>query len=230
MSKVRKIAFAEIAPAKESVFAHQGIPRDAEISERTQALFQQSFDWLQELAEPVAISAAISQQAFEAVFAGEGSNEAEAPLAKIYAQSDSLNLFAATLGQGVSDKISSLFGSNDFALATMMDSAASMAADNVARVLEDDICAARIKNFRSVVLAYSPGYCGWHLSAQKQLFDYLEPGKVGISLNDSYLMQPTKSVSGVLIEGARDIHIFKPKFNFCGSCQTKSCRSRMKNL
>ena len=58
------------------------------------------------------------------------------------------------------------------------------------------------------VLRYSPGYCGWHISGQRRLFAHLRPERIGITLHDSYLMEPLKSVSGVLIAGAKEIHAF----------------------
>jgi hypothetical protein len=78
-----------------------------------------------------------------------------------------------------------------------------------------------------LTLAYSPGYCGWHISGQKKLFEYLHPEKIQITLNNSFLMNPLKSVSGVLITGKREIHKFKNSFSFCYLCKTKSCLERM---
>ncbi|MHC4266624.1 MAG: vitamin B12 dependent-methionine synthase activation domain-containing protein, partial [Planctomycetota bacterium] len=80
------------------------------------------------------------------------------------------------------------------------------------------------------ILSYSPGYCGWDISGQKKLFEYLHPGKIGISLNNTYLMTPLKSVSGVLVAGKNEIHQFRPNYPFCKSCKTHSCLLRMKAL
>ena len=46
---------------------------------------------------------------------------------------------------------------------------------------------------------YSPGYGDFPLSCQPQLFGCLEAGKrIGITLTDSYLMAPSKSVTAVI--------------------------------
>jgi hypothetical protein len=82
----------------------------------------------------------------------------------------------------------------------------------------------------TVVLGYSPGYCGWHISGQKKLFAYLHPERIGITLNNSYLMTPLKSVTGVLVAGPPEIHRFKPDFPFCRHCRTYSCLERFKHL
>ncbi|MCP4146820.1 MAG: hypothetical protein GY757_03625, partial [bacterium] len=80
------------------------------------------------------------------------------------------------------------------------------------------------------VLNYSPGYCGWHISGQRKLFDWLNPEAIGIRLNESYLMSPLKSISGVLTAGEASIHRFDNTFPFCAQCRTFSCRERMKDV
>ncbi len=82
----------------------------------------------------------------------------------------------------------------------------------------------------SALLRYSPGYCGWHITGQKKLFEELKPESIGITLNSSYLMQPIKSISGVMISGDKNIHFFENNFSFCADCKTISCKERMKKL
>ena len=77
------------------------------------------------------------------------------------------------------------------------------------------------------MLPYSPGYCGWHVSGQGRLFGALCPEEIGIRLNASFLMQPLKSVSGVLVAGAPEIHDFDDDFDFCAECTTRECRVRI---
>ena len=77
---------------------------------------------------------------------------------------------------------------------------------------------------RSAVLAYSPGHRGWHVSGQRALFAALSPEEIGITLNSSCLMQPLKSVSGVLVAGHPDVHDFDDDFPFCSECSTRDCR------
>ena len=82
-------------------------------------------------------------------------------------------------------------------------------------------------NSRSGALRYSPGYCGWHVSGQRKLFDHLLPEKIGITLRESFLMQPLKSISGVVIAGQRQIFDFENTFDFCEDCSTWTCRERI---
>ena len=113
----------------------------------------------------------------------------------------------------------------------MVDSAASLAADLLATAIEEKL--KKVKTHvreDEIILGYSPGYCGWHISGQRELFQYLKPESIGITLNNSYLMNPLKSISGVMISAKAETHIFSPKFKFCKSCQTRSCINRMRSL
>ena len=83
---------------------------------------------------------------------------------------------------------------------------------------------------RFAVLRYSPGYCGWHVSGQGKLFDYLRPERIGLSLRTSFLMEPLKSVSGVLVAGPKEIHEFSASYDFCSRCDTRGCRQRIRTL
>jgi hypothetical protein len=67
--------------------------------------------------------------------------------------------------------------------------------------------------------SYSPGYCGWHVREQKQLFSLLPDNPCGIKLNNSRLMHPVKSVSGIIGLG---IGIEQTPYA-CEICGLKGC-------
>ena len=161
-------------------------------------------------------------------------NDPEAPVATIYPGADDLALLAVTLGVEVSTTITRLFSENDFAFATVFDAVASGGADFLAEVamrahLERSGLAGGEQSDEASLL-YSPGYCGWHVSGQRALFHRLKPERIGIELLESCLMQPSKSVSGVIVTGPAEIHRFVPDFAFCADCATKSCRERIASL
>jgi hypothetical protein len=114
----------------------------------------------------------------------------------------------------------------------MLDAVASAAADGLAARLADRFqeSSGHGSTGDRATLGYSPGYCGWHVSAQRALFAYLGAGAIGVSLNDSCLMLPLKSVSGVLAAGPSDIHRFTPAWAFCADCRNRTCLVRMRHL
>ncbi len=69
---------------------------------------------------------------------------------------------------------------------------------------------------------YSPGYCSWNVAEQHKLFAFLPTGFCGISLCDSALMQPVKSVSGIIGIGPA---IVKKEYQ-CNICNLQDCYKR----
>jgi hypothetical protein len=222
---------AAVPPSSAAVLRSQGIPPDAEVPERISVLVEQAREMYAGLANPRALRAEIGRQEFTELYRGEGRNEEMTPLERIIPRADRLALFAATMGGAVSRKISELFSQNDPALAFMLDAIASDRAELAAELAARQYLAHLLDSGSALapthVLAYSPGYCGWHVSGQRKLFGYLQPDDIGITLNDSCLMQPLKSVSGVLVAGDAAIHEFEDNFEFCNDCATHGCRDRI---
>lgn len=234
MSQTIQFELEEIRPTREAVLHHQGIPKDAEVPQRILALYEDAASLFAELVRPRGLVAEISDDEFGEVFPGEGNNADDAVVANVFPKADQLALFAATMGDEVSQTIADLFDRNEFALGVMLDAVASMTADRTSEVIADYYHARLVAEERATpahhVLGYSPGYCGWHITGQRKLFAYLKPSDIGISLNDSCLMSPLKSVSGVLVSGGMDVHMFKAGYSYCPECKNASCVDRMKRL
>ena len=66
---------------------------------------------------------------------------------------------------------------------------------------------------------FSPGYCSWNVAEQHKLFKLLPENFCGVSLSESALMQPIKSISGFIGVGE------KIKYNHykCKFCTQKQC-------
>ena len=71
---------------------------------------------------------------------------------------------------------------------------------------------------------FSPGYCGWHVSQQQLLFPQFNGHTCGVTLTDSSLMLPIKSVSGIIGLGKE---VRKLDYT-CGLCDFKQCYKRRK--
>jgi len=224
----------DIAPAPEAAYGLQGIPKDAPIPERVEALFAASLVLFRATVDAHGMMAPITREEFAKVYMGEGRNEPITPVGGIFPQADDLALFAVTLGPRISAEIDDRFRVRDVALASMLDAVASAAADRTAEMLQNRYEASLAprdrRERRRGVLRYSPGYCGWHVSGQRKLFDYLRPERIGLSLRASFLMEPLKSVSGVFVAGPREIHEFPDAYNFCSGCDTHGCRERIESL
>ena len=166
---------------------------------------------------------------FEEIYRGEGDNDADTPLEHVVQEADSLALFAVTLGEEISERIAAHFEAGELADGYILDQVASFAADELAAIAGRRFQGDNPRDGLAV-LPYSPGYCGWHVSGQRALFDHLQPGEIGISLNDSCLMHPIKSVSGVLVLAPTGAHDFSPAFPCCATCTTLACQDRVATL
>ncbi len=234
MREIIEISVNDVKPDRDDVLKMQGIPPGNSLSEKVETLLKRAMDLFLEFAQPVAIVSDISIPEFAEVYSGEGLNEKKTPLDEIFKKADSLALFALTIGEKVSQKIDELFAANEFALGSMLDSVASAGTDKTADSVDEYFLnqlseKGRITPFTGM-LRYSPGYCGWHTSGQKKLFGFLHPEDIGITLLDSFLMKPLKSISGVMVVGKKEIHIFDDSYPFCSECRSHSCRDRIRAL
>ena len=234
MKKIIEIEINKVIPDKVDVLGHQGIPSNAEVSNVILDLLNEAYKLFEKSAAPVCMIAELSIDDFEKIYQGEGENADDDILHNIYPDSEYLALFALTMGKKVSDKINNLFAENDYPLASMLDSVASIAADTAVEFMEkyffNELKKNQLVKNETRALSYSPGYCGWDISGQKKLFNFLNPELIGITLNPSYLMSPIKSVSGVIIAGDREIHMFDMGYSYCSYCKTQSCLERMEKL
>lgn len=220
-----------LAPDRTAVLQHLGIPPGSAISERIEQLYASGAELFSRRVAPAGIVAEIALDAFAELYRGEGRNAPAGPVAEIVPRAEHLAVFAVTLGRPIGTALHQCFEAGDLALAYMVDALASVAADEVAELAERRFASTlRERGWTTpdgVALRYSPGYCGWDVSGQKKLFAYLQPAAIGLTLTDSCLMQPLKSVSGVLIAGPRAIHRFRPTYDFCERCEDRTCRHRL---
>lgn len=246
------IAAEEIVPSAQGVLRALGRPPGAAPApdDRLGLLLADASALFLELARPAGLWCEVTREEFAEVYRGEGENEPETPLEKIFPRADRLALFAVTVGEAVSTRIGELFQSGEYPLGAVLDATASEGAERAAEVVQGrwevaignagrgvspaetsegaDAGGAPERNLR--VLRYSPGYCGWNVSGQRALFRVLEPEAIGIELNESCLMRPIKSVSGVLVAGPAEIHVFANEYPFCARCREWSCRARLKEI
>ncbi|MDR3093186.1 MAG: methionine synthase [Bacteroidales bacterium] len=137
--------------------------------------------------------------------------------------STQIAVFVCTAGVGIEQWSRKMLADNDplkgFIADIMGGVVVELAIDRIQQQLSEAVNVAGLK----ITNRYSPGYCGWHTSEQHPLFALL-PTTLGIRLTESALMQPIKSVSGIIGIGA-DVR-FNPYS--CGLCDATQCVYRNK--
>lgn len=108
---------------------------------------------------------------------------------------DRFVLFCATLGHEL-DRCISRYTVVSPAKAAMLDATGGA----LVEALCDKLTAELKKEMPSVFFdnRFSPGYGDFPLSAQRHIFDILELSRIGVGLNDSLLLSPSKTVTAVL--------------------------------
>jgi len=158
---------SEITPSAEDLYLSQAMPTGATIPEPVAGIAHSAIDRFQELARPMAVVDDISLDQFREIYPGDGHNDISTPLTEIYPLAEHIALFAGTVGDVLLAEITRLFDIGDLALAMMLDAAATEGAERFVNVLEDRFSDRFSPGSGRAVLAYSPGYCGWHLSGQR---------------------------------------------------------------
>ena len=111
---------------------------------------------------------------------------------------DEAVVFAATLGHSVDMLISKLQVS-DMAGAVIADACASASVENICDNFETDMRQCVESEGLYLTERYSPGYGDLPLSFQREIFDFLNPGKnIGIVLSEKMIMSPSKSVTAIV--------------------------------
>jgi len=200
------------------------------MADRVRGLIEGTGKAFLDSARPQGVWQRISAADFATLYRGEGGNDPDTPLDLVLEDAVSLALFAVTVGEAASKRISRLFDAGEMAEGYIFDQVASFAADEMAQIATRRFEVVEKHRTGHAALPYSPGYCGWNVSGQRALFAALKPEEIGITLNDSCLMSPIKSVSGVLVLAPVEAHSFSPAFSCCATCTTLACQERAAGL
>lgn len=139
--------------------------------------------------------------------------------------SDRFVFFAATAGMEYQDYHNLLAQSDDVLSLFIWDTMGSCIAETAGNLMEKYV--EKELGGMPHTNRFSPGYCGWHISEQQTLFSIFPENVCGISLNDSSLMYPIKSISGVIGCGE---NVDTRKYG-CQFCELETCyKKRAKKI
>ena len=137
--------------------------------------------------------------------------------------SQAFAFFVATAGEEFEQLQHRLKDEDDMVKVFVADAIGSVIAEKAADCMELSLQKAIDERGWRHTNRFSPGYCGWHVSQQQMLFPLFgEERPCGVSLTDSSLMVPIKSVSGVIGLGPS---VRKLEYS-CGLCDFKDCYKR----
>jgi hypothetical protein len=140
----------------------------------------------------------------------------------IYGQikkSDSVALFACTAGDEIGKRSRSAMKEVNLLEGYIYDVIGSEAVEAVADLMQDDLEADLSLSGRKITNRFSPGYCGWNVSEQHKLFGLIPENYCIIRLTESALMDPIKSISGIIGVGE---NVRRLPYT-CKLCDMKGC-------
>ena len=143
-------------------------------------------------------------------------------IAKYFDSATYFAIFVATVGIEYDNYLHQLRTEGDIVNEFLADAVGSEIAEATVRYITERIGEHAIGMGFSVTHPYSPGYCSWHVREQQALFSLLPVEPCGISLNDSSLMVPVKSVSGMIGLG---VDILESPYA-CEICGLQTCYKR----
>ena len=133
-------------------------------------------------------------------------------------------VFALTIGPYLEEMTAYLAKKNMVLQATVLDAIGSAAAEKLAGLVQEKIKIKAAEEGLIISRRFSPGYCDWPVKQQEKVFRLLDGDTAGIRLNESSLMIPQKSISGVIGIGLPGKGI--EEYNPCVTCFEKDCPGR----
>jgi hypothetical protein len=130
-----------------------------------------------------------------------------------------LALFICTAGKMFTDMSHAYQSHDDFLEAFVVESIGSATVENAMDKIQKRLQAEMESEGLLITNRYSPGYCEWPLVGQKALFAMIGDNDTCITLTDSCLMQPIKSVSGIIGIGEE----VKEQPYGCAICGSSTC-------
>ncbi len=138
--------------------------------------------------------------------------------------SSAVAVFVVTVGSAISDQARRAWQSGDALTGCLLDALGSAAAERCAERLAEDVARRCAPLGWHTTHRFSPGYCTWPTDEQGALFTLLPAQQAGVRLTASGMMDPLKSVSGVIGAGP-DVR-WRPYP--CDNCGVKDCTYRAK--
>ncbi|MBN2411736.1 methionine synthase [candidate division KSB1 bacterium] len=141
-------------------------------------------------------------------------------------KAESAALFLCTIGPQMENWSQELIQEGELLRGYIVDAVASESVEKAMDLTHDYLEQLMRQEGLGITNRFSPGYCRWPVSDQHILFSLLPPGFCGITLTESSLMVPVKSVSGFIGIGPDA----KRQDYACNICDDTTCfRKKIKS-
>ena len=217
----------DIRPTPEAVARYFGGPQYQMTSETHQRVCQ-GVQQAVEMVIPVVCYRAISMDKIEeecGIVLSEGEYKDILP-DSTDAHARYFAVYVGTLGSALETICRDLASNNSIYQSLLLDSVGTAMLDAMGLICNDmlEMHSRQMDLFTGCRLG--PGLNGISLESQALLFDLLKEDSAGVSLNEAFIMQPAKSISGFVVYS--DSVQRKPSGSKCLQCEMKHCQFRTK--
>jgi hypothetical protein len=134
-------------------------------------------------------------------------------------KAETVSLFLCTAGEEIGKRSRQFMQDRDMLKGYIYDVAGSEIVEAAADLMQAEMSETAMCEGKKITNRYSPGYCGWDVSEQHKLFSFFPDNFCRIKLTPSALMDPEKSVSGIIGIGEN----VKMNSYTCRICEMKDC-------
>ena len=147
------------------------------------------------------------------------------PGSEMFAGLERVAFCVCTIGPKLEERVTALTKEGDMLAAVVLDAIGSAAAEAVARYSNDRIEEMAAADGLKTSCRASPGYGDWDVKEQKNLFDLVPAGRIGVTLTDSSMMVPRKSVSFAVHIAEEPVRLRSE--GSCRNCDMETCPYRI---
>lgn len=148
-------------------------------------------------------------------------------LARALRDADFVCCYIATIGSEIEEEVDDLMNQKRFSEAFVLDSMGSVAVESTLEQFHSQMKDNYKARKMAITQCYSPGYCDWTIKEQKKIFQMFDDDiNLNVSLSDSYMMSPCKSISGTFGILPHDKHKSVKNYNPCSECKKTNCNMR----
>ena len=113
----------------------------------------------------------------------------------------------------------------EYPRAIALDAVGTVAVESLSRYIKNLICQEAKKQYFKTTRYFNPGYGDWDINQQKIIFQIIPANKIGVSLAESCMMLPIKSLSWIVGIG-KGVIISSEERDACKICKAKNCQYR----
>jgi hypothetical protein len=147
------------------------------------------------------------------------------PGSDVFEELERVAFCVCTIGPKLEERVTAHAKEGDMLAAVVLDAIGSAAAEAVARYANDRIEETAAAGGLKTSCRASPGYGDWDVKEQKNLFSLVPAGRIGVTLTESSMMVPRKSISFAVHISENPVRLRSE--GSCRNCDLETCPYRI---